>query len=494
MTHADLRPPVDHLKSRSFWLQEALAADAGAPCPALEDNLSVDVCVVGGGFCGLWTAYELGERDPSLVIAILEADICGGGASGATGGVFDPGWPNTLGLCRAFGEKEGLRYITALAAQTKELRDWCTRHEADIHFHEDGMVFVRAADWQPEPDRACVEFLAARGLGDRLRILDADELDRFARLPQARGGLWCGDAATVQPAQLARELRRVLLERGVRICEGTPVIGLRSGKPVLVSTPRATVRAERVVVASGAWAVVLPAFRRALCPMVHSMVVTEPIPELLEQVGWRSHTGLGDCRNVFCYARRTEDDRVAIGGGSMCVVYDRRVGRLPGCSVSRALTSPVGAQIAAEGLHWLFPLLENVRFTHAWTGLLDVSAASLPFFTSSPDGKVHAGLGFSGHGLAPTKLGGKTLASLALQTGDEWARLGVVGPPMSALPPEPLRWLAARSLIAAITASDLKQQRGGAATARGRLAQTLLNRYRAGRRPRATGQGLRPDF
>ena len=136
---------------------------------------------------------------------------------------------------------------------------------------------------------------------------------------------------------------------------------------------------------------------------------------------------------------------------------------------------------------WLFPQLRGVRFAHAWTGILDVTSAFLPFFASSADGNVHAGLGFSGHGLAPTKLGGKTLASLVLQTRDEWTTLGVVGPPMSAMPPEPLRWLLTNSLAAAISRNDLGRQRGQGGTAWGRLAERLLARYRGSRRPRPVG-------
>lgn len=139
----------------------------------------------------------------------------------------------------------------------------------------------------------------------------------------------------------------------------------------------------------------------------------------------------------------------------------------------------------------MLPQLQGVRFTHAWTGLLDVSAAFLPFFVSSLEGNIHAGLGFSGHGLAPTKLGGKTLAALVLQTGEEWASLGVVGPPMSMLPPEPLRWLATTTLAAAISRNDLGRQRGCRGTASGRLAERLLVGYRGSRRPRPAGRTMR---
>ena len=494
MARVSGRHLIDRLEQRSFWLEEALRIDPGAPCPALRGDVTADVCVVGGGFSGLWTAYELGERDRSLGIVLLEADICGAGGSGANGGFLDPGWPNVRGLCTVLGEDEGIRYLSALAAQTGEVREWCLRHDADIAFHEEGVVFLGAADWQPEPDQAAVDLLASHGLGHKLRILDADAARRIADVPQARGGVLCDDVATIQPARLTRELRRVLLERGVRIFESTPMTGLRSGRPGQVLTPEGTVRTGQVVVTTGAWAATVPALRRAFCPAVHSMVITEPVPNLLEAIGWTSHTGLADTRNVFYYLRRTDDGRVAIGGGNMGIVYDGRLGRGGRRPASRELSKLSGAQVAAEGLLWLLPQLQGVRFEWAWTGLLDLSAAFLPFFVSSPEGDVHAGLGFSGHGVAPTRLGAKTLASLALRADDEWGSFGVVGPPMSDMPPEPLRWMLLKGLAGAVCASDVRRQRGRSASLRGRLAADLVARYREGRRPRSSWRTGGWDF
>ena len=101
-----------------------------------------------------------------------------------------------------------------------------------------------------------------------------------------------------------------------------------------VVTPQGTVRAQQVVITTGAWAARQPAFRRAVCPVVHSMVITEPIPDLLAEIGWQSHTGLGDSRNVFFYARRTDDGRVAIGGGGVGIVYDGRLSDASGRPVA----------------------------------------------------------------------------------------------------------------------------------------------------------------
>ena len=93
--------------ARSFWLQEALADDPGEPAPPLERHLVADVCIVGGGFAGLWTAIQLTEREPGLRIALIEQDIAGGGASGRNGGFLSASWFDIDAIVGLFGDEEG---------------------------------------------------------------------------------------------------------------------------------------------------------------------------------------------------------------------------------------------------------------------------------------------------------------------------------------------------------------------------------------------------
>ncbi len=473
-------PPVGE---RSWWLSEALAADPGVPCPELAGEAAADVCIVGGGFAGLWTAYELTERAPHLGLVLLEADVCGAGGSGANGGFFSCSWHMLASLCHFFGEEEGVRYAELLADQIGELGDWVARHEASIDFHPEGILCARAGDWQPEPDAEGQEILARHGLSDRLLLVDADEARRVAKSPQFLGGAFTPDLATVQPAKLARELRRVLLERGVRIHEGTPMRDLRAGHPAEVVTPGGRVHAGHVVVTTGAWAAADPHWRRAFAVCTDFMVVTEPIPERLAEIGWTTHTGIADSRAMLCYLRRTDDDRIAIGGGGLGAAFGG--GGLGAASVTaasaagRAFTSPHLAEAAARGLLWLFPQLEGVRFEAAWSGPMDLTRAGVPFFYTAPSGNLHAGLGFSGHGLTPTKVGGKTLASLVLGADDEWARQPVVGPPLTRVPPEPFRWPMVQSMAWLMETGDRRQEEGRSRGVVRRAAERVFDAYSA---------------
>jgi glycine/D-amino acid oxidase-like deaminating enzyme len=469
-------PPVS---PRSWWLDEALRADPGAPCPPLVGDVGADVCVVGGGFAGLWTAYELGERDPALDVVVLEADICGAGGSGANGGFFSPSWTGLSSLCSALGEEGGVAYAAALAAMVDELDGWIAGHDARIDAKHEGILYARAGDWQPGPDDETFRLLEKHGYADRLRRVDAAEARRVADSPRFIGGVITPDLTVIQPGKLARELRRVLLQRGVRIFEGTPMTRVEAGRPLRVVTPAGAVTADGVVLTQGAWAARERHFRRAFAVCTDFMVVTEPIPDLIDRLGWRSHMGVADLREMLYYLRRTADDRIAIGGGAMGIVRGARIR-------GRVMTAPRLAAAAAHGLTWLFPQLEGVRFDAAWSGPMDITARALPFFESAPGGNVHAGLGFSGHGLTGTKLGGKILASLVLRADDEWSHMPVVGPPLMQLPPEPVRWPLLRSVTWAYEAGDRAHEQGRRP---GLLPSTVIAGYgRYGALNGATGQ------
>jgi len=466
-------PPVSPL---SWWMEEALRVNPGKPCPPLHDTVDADVCVVGGGYMGLWTAYELTEREPSLDVVLLEADICGAGGSGATAGFFSASWDRLDKLCHYFGEAEGIRYASALADEVGELATWCAKHNADIDFHHEGALYPQAEPWQAPVPHAALGLLAAHRLSDKMPVVDGAAARRIADSPRFIAGVITPECATVQPGKLARELRRVLLERGVHIYEGTRLQELRQGVPALVKTPSGLVRAKQVVLATGAWATPLRPLRRTFAVLIDYMVVTEPIPELLKDIGWTSHMGIADSREMRYYFRRTEDGRVAIGGGSMGVVFGNHMR-------GGAFTSARIADAAARGLAWFFPQLAGVRFERAWCGPLDMVPSRTPFFLTLNGGNVHAGLGFSAHGLTPTKLGGKTLASLVLGVDDEWSRMPVVGPFMSRVPPEPLRYPMLRVMQWGLEGKDRDGERGRCPGAAKRFVSRALAIYVGSRKP-----------
>lgn len=451
MTAIDLPDPG---AARSYWLQEALAADPGAPCPPLTAHVAADTVIVGGGFAGLWTAVRLREREPAMRIVLVEQDIVGGGASGRNGGFVSSSWHDLAGLIGTFGEEEGLRYAQVLADAVHETGRFCEANAIDCAFHADGTIFARTGAWQ-ELDDDVVQTAARLGVADRVRPLTGDEVRARADSPRFVSGTALADNAVCQPAMLARGLRRWLLERGVHVFERTPMVALERSRPAVVRTPNGAVKADRVVITTGAWAAGMRPFTRSFGLISDYVVATEPIPDRLATIGWTDHVGIGDGREWLYYLRPTEDGRIVIGGGAGRAIFAGRAG-------GRTATHDRGiAEVPARGLLWMFPQLEGIRFTHAWGGPIDQTPTFVPFYRTLTPGNVHAGLGYSGHGLTQTFVGGHILASTVLGVDDEWSSLAVNRPEIAFAPPEPLRW-------AAVQASSIALQRGDAREDAGR--------------------------
>jgi glycine/D-amino acid oxidase-like deaminating enzyme len=251
------------------------------------------------------------------------------------------------------------------------------------------------------------------------------------------------DGATVQPARLVRALRRAVLRGGVELYEGSPAVGLDGG---VVRTAQGSVRAAEIVVATNAWAVRVPAVARRLAVFRSAIVLTEPIADLHERIGWRAGEAMFDARTYLHYFRPTADGRVLMGSAS-------------------------GEVAAAErALRAFFPALAGVRVAAAWEGPIDVSSDRLPFFGTIPGTRVHYGAGYTGNGVGPSWLGGQLLAVLAL--GEETSSPLVHRTPVN-LPPEPLRSLGAGLVRRALLAVDEAESRGRAPARTARAVAAL---------------------
>jgi glycine/D-amino acid oxidase-like deaminating enzyme len=336
------------------------------------------------------------------------------------------------------------------------MREFCATNGIDAWWTERGFVSVSAAPAQDDAWREATDACERVGRGERWRPLTRDDVAGYARSPVFREGAFMPGAATVQPAALARGLRRVALEQGVEIHERTRVERFDER---LVKTSSAegdgVVIADQVVVALNAWAAAFPEFGRRLVTWSSYIVLTEPIPELLGEIGWTGGEGIADSRFTLHYGRTTPDGRIALGGGGGRAGFGGRIGG--------AFTNDEGAaRRAAAGLRRWFPQLANVRIEDAWGGPIDVDDSHRPWFGTLRGGGIHFGLGYSGNGVAPSALGGRILASLALGRKDEWTSLPIVGDGAKprAFPPEPFRFVGARAFREAIRIRERAEEAG----------------------------------
>jgi len=213
--------------NRSWWMEEALADRVldGEPTRPLHGDTRADVVVMGGGYTGMWTAWFLKEREPDLDVVLVERDVCGGGPSGRNGGFCNGFWEDLEILVRLFGVPGALELCRAAERSVEEIGAWCTEHDVDAWYTPSGHLGVASS---PSQEGAWHEWYAQMVRLDvhegRVEELTADQVAERCRSPVFGGGVFSARGATLQPARLARGLRRELLRRGVRVFEGTPVL------------------------------------------------------------------------------------------------------------------------------------------------------------------------------------------------------------------------------------------------------------------------------
>src|SRR6185369_12442153 len=242
------------------------------------------------------SAWFLTELAPGLRVAIVEQDICGGGPSGRNGGFVLGAWDDLAELVAMYGVDGGLAVAGAFAAAVDDIGAWCAANGVAAEFRKGGYLQVATA---PSHDRkwdATLELGARLGHADELIALTRDEVQSRSASPRFRGGIFMPAAATIQPAMLARGLRRVLLDRGVEIYEGAAVTAIEAptagtasanhSAPVVLRTAGREIRAEKVILGLNAWAAAWRWFRREVLPWSSYIVLTEPIPDRLAELGW----------------------------------------------------------------------------------------------------------------------------------------------------------------------------------------------------------------
>jgi glycine/D-amino acid oxidase-like deaminating enzyme len=439
-------PEVEPIESRSWWLREALAADPGAFCPPLAGKVRTDVAIVGGGYTGLWTAFHLKQADPSVEIVLLEADICGGGPSGRNGGFMYGLWEDFAGLAKLFGTGDAVR-IGQLSENAVDFGEATFRKAGiDIWFQRSGHLNVSTSPVFDEAVDAYRELPSCEGFPrEQFQLLSAAEVGERCRSLQFRAGVLQTRGATVQPARLVRGLRALVLEAGVRIYEGTAVESIEGGKVVGIKTSHGEVSADQVVLALNAWSNQIPQFRRSIIPRASHIVLTEPAPERLKELGWTGGEGIGDFRATLHYLRTTPDGRIAFGAGTAT----------PGRGADGRMSRDSAWYPRLEAtLHKWFPEFRDVGIDSMWGGPIDVSAHHVPFFGSMWGGNVHFGMGYAGGGVGPSILGGQILSSLVLGGRDEFSSLPLVGFRSKRFPPQPFLKLGARLTLEAILRTD----------------------------------------
>ncbi|HEY2053246.1 MAG TPA: FAD-binding oxidoreductase [Solirubrobacterales bacterium] len=416
---------------RPYWLA---ALPAREPCPPLHGTTEADLCIVGGGFTGLWVALHAKADDPGREVVLLEAETIGFGASGRNGGFAIGSLTHGLenGLAR-FGKEIGLLERLGRENLAGMLAD-LERHGIDCDYEPTGELTPSVAAYQDGWATETEELYARFGYDVEV-FTDAASMRAEVDSPTYRSGAWVKDAGGVlDPAKLALGLFEAARRAGVHIYEGTPATALeQSGDVVLVRTPAGAVRARRVVLGTSAYPSPLRAIRRYIAPVYDYALMTEPLtPAQRRSIGWDRRQGIGDGGNQFHYYRLSADDRILWGGFD--AVYRR------GGPVGPALDdhdATFGRLV--QNFRVTFPQLEGIRFTHRWGGAIDTCSRFSVFFGTALGGRVAYAAGYTGLGVVSTRFGARVALDLVDGRDTEATRSRYVRRKPVPFPPEPLR-------------------------------------------------------
>ena len=449
----------------SYWLE---SSGNLAPRLSLDGPAEADVAILGAGFTGLWTAYELLRRDPSMRVVVLERDIAGFGASGRNGGWCSSELNAGISLLsERFGVDSARRVQQAMYDTVDEVGRVIAAEGIDAAYQKGGMLMVARGEHQVPAIEALHADYVAAGFPDHYRRLTTEELRARLAVAGGAGALYSPECAVVHPGRLVRGLARAVEKRGGVIHERTPVIGFTTGSRPALRTALGDVRARAIVLAGEAYLTELPKLRRRLLPVYSLIVMTEPVADSTwAEIGWRQRECVASMKLTIDYLSRTDDGRILMGGRGAPYNFG---------SAIRSETehhAETHAGLRRQLADW-FPALRDVRFSHAWGGVLGVPRDIIPSFIFDRRRGVALAGGYAGHGVATANLAGRTLADLVTGRDTELTRLPLVNHHSRSWEPEPLRWLGVRAVQRGLARVDSRAERTGRPPTGRSLAERL---------------------
>lgn len=451
----------------SFWYDEV---GIPTPRPALSESLTADVCIVGAGYTGLWTAYYLKKASPNLRIVLLEERFAGYGASGRNGGWLTN---SITGGRDQYVSSHGKAAVTAFQIAMNDTVDEVIRvaqeERIDASIVKGGELNIASNPAQLARLREWADEEHAWGFDDVL-IQDAAQSAARINIPGVVASIWHPHCARIHPAKLVQGLRATIVGLGVELYENT---GVTEIAPHVAHTMRGSVTADHIVRATEGFTASLKGEHRTWLPMNSSIVVTEPLSNAIwNDIGWDGRETLGDMAHVYFYAQRTPDNRIAMGGRGVPYRFGSRTDN-DGTTQASTVESLSGL------IKRYFPAAAGANIDRAWSGVLGVPrdwAATVGLDATT--GIAWAG-GYVGTGVTATNIAGRTLCDLILGRDTELTRLPWVNHRTRKWEIEPLRWIATHGLYAAYSLADAREDRShdSRTSAIARVANMITGRH-----------------
>jgi glycine/D-amino acid oxidase-like deaminating enzyme len=440
---------LSHMQPQLYWLD----ADPLEPEPhaTLIGETTTDLCIVGAGYTGLWTALLAKEKNPERNVIIIEQLETGAGASGRNGGFCS--YSLTHGFMNGYSRfKDEMAIIERLGRENLEaIEATIKKYGIDCQFELTGEISVANEEWQMED---LIEIANLRNsFGDSVQILSKEEMQARVHSPISVGGLWDPDGtALIDPARLVWGLEQACIKSGVVIYENTSALWLeRASKGIIVHTPYGTVYAQKVALATNIYRSLIRRAKKYVVPVYDFQLVTEPLtPEQMESIGWKDREGLSEAGNQFHYYRLTKDNEILWGGYD--AIYNFR-GKVRHEYETSAETYAHLAQAFLE----TFPQLQGIKFTHGWGGAIDTCSRFTQFWGKAHRGKVAYVMGYTGLGVGASRFGAQVMLDLLDGEDNERTRLKMVRRKPLPFPPEPFKFIFIRLTQWSLNRSDQNQ-------------------------------------
>lgn len=434
----------------SFWYADIGKPAARAP---LAGDTVADVCIVGAGYTGLWTAYYLKRANPALRVVVVEKEFAGFGASGRNGGWLTGGFAwNHARYLKDSSETAVRAMVHAMNGTVDEVIRVAEAEgiDADILRTDELMVATNRA----QEIRMAAEVKHRQHWGEDTRVyqIGANEARARVNIPDVRGGMVVSNVARVQPAKLVRGLAAAVERLGVQIAEATEVVSIASGR---VETKRGTVSAPIILRCTEGFTATLPGTKRDWLPLNSAQIATEPLPESVwAKIGWQGHEIFGDFNNAYCYCQRTREGRITVGARGVPYRFGSAIDAegTPDAETIRRLTAI---------LHRHFPDAKPYRIDHAWCGVIGVPRDWCATVGLDPATGLGWAGGYVGVGVSTSNLAGRTLADLALGRQTDLTGLPWVNRKVRPWDPEPFRWMGVHGMYGLLNMADRREARLG---------------------------------
>ena len=439
---------------QSPWFIEALEKEKNLTVNELNLNLNCDICIIGGGYTGLWTAIKIKEKKPHLNIVLVEKDLCGSGASGRNGGCMIPQSTKFQGIRDVVGVDDAKKMVLSTEAAVKNIKDFCSENKINAEIRDDGILYGATNIFHKGAFEGLIRDLNEHNINSWER-LSKEKVQDITKSKKFVDGYFSPIGGSLQPAVLVRGLKKIAENNGIKIFEKSTVTSYNYKKEIIVKTKNGSVSCEKLVFAINAWTPkFLPFLSRSVVLVSSDMIITEPIQNELQNLGLNNGLVILDSNLFTHYSRTTPDGKIILGkGGNTFSFRNKVISSFDGPSTIE--------KFLKKSLVSFYPSLKESKITTSWNGPSERTKTGFPFFGYHPKNKnISYAFGYSGNGVLTCNVGGEILSSMTLDENNKWTDSNFCKGPLKNFPPEPFRWLGAIIIRNAVRRKESAQEKG----------------------------------